>query len=87
MRDVAAAVLTALDLDYQITFVSGGESGNYEIVMWDRPRNSYFSVRFRWSSETSRDEVASAIRAQLRQRIAAHGLSDDRRPVRCWSAA
>ena len=87
MRDVAHAVLRELDLDYRITLVSGGESGNYEIVMWDRPRNSYFSIRFRWTSEMSREVVAEVIRTQLRQRSAAHRLADDRRPARRWSAA
>ena len=87
MRDIADTILTELGLDYRITLVSGGENGNYEIVMWDRPRNSYFSVRVARRSETPRDVVADSIRAQLRQRIAAHNLSDDRRPVRRWSVA
>ena len=82
MRDVAQAVLSELDLDYAITLVSGGESGNYEIVMWDRPRNSYFSVRFKWSAQMSNVEVADDIRAQLLQRIASHTRVKDRRPLR-----
>ena len=38
-------VVRELGLDYLITMVSGGGSGNCEVVMWDRPRNSYFSIR------------------------------------------
>lgn len=87
MRDVANSILTELGLDYQITLVSVGERGNYEIVMWDRPRNSYFSLRLERTTEGSSDAVAESIRTQLRQRIAAHTLSDDRRPVRRWSVA
>jgi len=87
MRDIADTILTELGLDYRITLVSGGESGNYEIVMWARARNSYFSVRVARTSEASRDVIADSIRAQLRQRIAAHSLSDDRRPIRRWSVA
>ena len=70
MKDVAVAVLSELNLDYTITLVSGGESGNYEIVMWDRPRNSYFSVRFKWTPQMSRVAIADDIRVQLLQRIA-----------------
>jgi len=87
MRDIADTILPELGLDYRITLVSGGESGNYEIVMWDRPRNSYFSVRVTRTGEASHDDIADSIRVQLRQRIAAHSLSDDRRPVRRWSVA
>ena len=87
MRSVALAVLRELGLDYRITLVSGGESGNYEIVMWDRPRNSYFSVRFKWHTGMANEAVASLIRTELRERMAAHRLADDRRPARRWSAA
>ncbi len=87
MRDIANSILAELDLDYQITLISGGESGDYEIVMWDRPRNSYFSLRLEGTTERPPDMVAESIRAQLRERIAAHTLSDDRRPVRRWSVA
>jgi len=87
MREVAQRVVDELDLDYAITMVSGGESGNYEIVMWDRPRNSYFSVRFSWSPDLAEDVVATMIRNQLHERIASHDLVGDRRPVRRWSAA
>ena len=45
MRDVAQSALRALNLDYAITTISVGASRNYEIVMWDKPRNSYFSIR------------------------------------------
>ena len=87
MRNVAQAVIDELDLDYRITMVSGGESGNHEIVMWDRPRNSYFSVRFTWSPGLTIGDVAGTIRDQLRERIASHDLVGDRRPARRWSAA
>ena len=52
MRDIANSILAELDLDYQITLISGGESGDYEIVMWDRPRNSYFSCTAPGSLDT-----------------------------------
>lgn len=82
MRDIADTILRELGLDYRITLVSGGESGNYDIVMRDRPRNSYFSVRVARTNEASGDVIADSIRAQLRQRITAHRVSDDRHPVR-----
>ena len=85
MRDIAQRVLKELGLDYLITMVSGGGSGSYEVVMWDRPRNSYFSVRVQQTPEKS--GLADEIREQLRQRISSHKLSDDRRPARRWSAA
>ena len=44
MRDIARSALRELDLDYAITLVSSGASRTYEIVMWDKPRNSYFSI-------------------------------------------
>ena len=87
MRDIAQRVLKELGLDYLITMVSGGGSGICEVVMWDRPRNSYFSVRVRQTPEKSGDRLAEEIREQLRQRISSHKLSDDRRPSRRWSAA
>ena len=86
MRKLAESVVQELNLDYTVTMVSGGERGNCEIVMWDRPRNSYFSVRL---TPGSRDLAASAalIRQELQQRNVAHQLADDRRPVRRSTAA
>ena len=40
MREIARAALRELDLDYVITLVSGGASRNYEIVLWNKPRDS-----------------------------------------------
>lgn len=45
MREIARAALRELDLDYAITLISGGASRNYEIVLWDKPGDSYFSIR------------------------------------------
>ena len=69
MREIAAAALRELDLDYVVTFVSGGASRKYEIVMWDKPHNTYFSIRFNWEPDTSRDAVVSRIKTQLRERL------------------
>ena len=68
MREIAAAAVQELDLDYTVTFVSGGASRNYEIVMWDRPHNTYFSIRLNWEPDASRDVVAGRIKTQLRRR-------------------
>ncbi len=87
MRDIAQRVVRELGLDYLITMVSGGGSGNCEVVMWDRPRNSYFSIRVRRTLGKNGDQLAEDIREQLRQRITSHKLADDRRPVRRWPAA
>jgi hypothetical protein len=40
MREVARSALRTLNLDYAITKISGGPNKDYEIVMWDQPRNS-----------------------------------------------
>ena len=86
MREMALAALRDLDLDYSITLISGGASRNYEIVMWDKPRNSYFSVRLNWRPEATASIVTADIKTQLRQRLAAlesgRNLPHDRRPVR-----
>lgn len=87
MRNMAQAVVHELELDYAITMVSGGESGKYEIVMWDRPRNSYFSVRVDWRDGMTTEAVKSEVRRALQQRNVSHALVDDRRPARRWSAA
>ena len=74
MREIARGVLLELDLDYAITLVSCGASRNYEIVMWDKPRDSYFSIRLNWDG-LSRANMTDQIKAQLRGRLAAlrHG--------------
>ena len=45
MREVVRRVVRELGLDYTVTLVPGGEHGNYEIVMSDRPRGSYFTLK------------------------------------------
>ena len=91
MRQVALDVVEKLRLNYTITLISGGEAGRYEIVMWDRPRDSYFSIRLRWTEETSDEHVAQAIEGQLRQRLSALDSSADsdfgeRRPTHTYRA-
>ena len=87
MRDIAQRVVKQLGLDYLITMVSGGGSGNCEVVMWDRPRNSYFSIRLTGTLEKDEERLAEEIREQLAQRNASHTLANDRRPTRRWPAA
>ena len=86
MRKIAMTVLQQLDLDYGVTLVSGGASGKYEIVMWDKPRDSYFSIRLIWERDAPTTTVAEQIKAQLRQRLAVlHSSCDgfaERRPRR-----
>ena len=43
MMQVALNVLKNLKLNYTITMISCDENAKYELVMLDRPRNSYFS--------------------------------------------
>ena len=64
-------VVTKLKLHYTITLISIGRSGTCEIVMWDRPRDSYFSIRLHRAAGTSDEIVAQEIEDQLRQRLAA----------------
>ena len=83
---MALTALRELGLDYSITLISGGASRNYEIVMWDKPRNSYFSVRLNWRPEAPPSVVTSDIKTQLRKRLAAlesgRTFPHDRRPLR-----
>ena len=85
MREIVLAALRELNLDYSITLISGGASCNYEIVMWDKPRNSYFSVRLNWRPEVSASVVTTDIKSQLRTRLAAlesgRNLPYDRKPL------
>ena len=70
MREIVHSALRALNLDYAITLLSGGASKNYEIVMWDKPRNSYFSIRVPWKSRLSHEHTADCIVRQLTDRLA-----------------
>ena len=87
MKQVALDVVKKLKLNYAVTLISRGETGRCEIVMWDRSRDSYFSVRLRWCAETSVENLAREIETQLRQRLAVlsgrvPGDLADRRPTR-----
>ena len=91
MRQVALEVVEKLRLNYTITLISGGEAGQYEIVMWDQPRDSYFSIRLRWTAETSNETVAHVIEGQLRERLTALDSYADsnfggRHPTRTYRA-
>ncbi len=87
MREVARSALRELDLDYAITLVSSGASQNHEIVMWDKPRNSYFSIRVHWEPGLSREQMTERVVQQLAGRLAAWRSGDvsnfgERRPLR-----
>ena len=70
MRDVAHSALRALHLDYAITSISVGASHNYEVVMWDKHRNNYLSIRTRWETGFSREQMTAAVVQQLARRLA-----------------
>ncbi len=78
MREVAHSALRILNLDYDITLISGGASNDYEIVMWDKPRNSHFSIRVRWEPGLSREDMTDRVVQQLAERSAAWRLADVR---------
>ena len=82
MREIAGRVVRELGLDYTVTLVSGGESGKYEIVMCDRPRESYFTLKLTWDRNDSLENLADVIRARLHERLSSHDRASDRRPVR-----
>ena len=87
MMQVALDVVKKLNLNYRPTLISRGESGRCEIVMWDTPRDSYFSIRLHWEAGTPDEHVAQEIEDQLRQRLTAlhSGAASDfgeRRPSR-----
>ena len=69
MREIATSVVRELGLDYAVTLVSGGASRNYEIVMWDKPHNTYFSIRLDWDPRTPREAIAGRIKQELRARL------------------
>ena len=86
MRDLARSVLRDLHLDYAITLISSGRSRNYEIVMWDKPRDSYFTIRVMWDAGLSRQGMTERVTQQLTSRLAAlrsgdGSRFDERRPV------
>ena len=57
IRNVTHWALHELDLDYAISSIIVGLSHRFEIVLWDRPRNSYFSIRERWDIGVSREQM------------------------------
>ena len=71
MRQIALDVLKHLELNYTITLISCGENAKYELVILDRPRNSYFSIRLRGGAARSAEHLAQEIEGQLRQRLTA----------------
>ena len=82
MREVAHHVLRELGLDYTVTLVSGGESGNYEIIMCDKPRGSWFTLKLKWTGDVAADDLAGIIRTRLHERLASKDRHGDRRPGR-----
>ena len=82
IRTVAHWALHELDLDYAISAIFVGPHQRYEIVLWDRPRNSYFSIRERWDIGVSREQMINRIVQQLRDRVAAWRVADIRYRVR-----
>ena len=78
MREVARSALRTLNLDYAITKISGGPNKNYEIVMWDQPRNSYFSIRVCWEAGLSREQLTQRVVQQFAERPAAWRIADVR---------
>ena len=71
MMQVALNVLKNLKLNYTITMISCDENAKYELVMLDRPRNSYFSIHLCGDAATSAEHCAQEIEGQLRQRLTA----------------
>ncbi len=87
MRDMARSALRGLNLDYAITLVSVGESRHCEIVMWDKPRDSYFTIQVKWDVGLSRERMTEQVTHQLTSRLAALRSGDgsrfgERRPRR-----
>ena len=70
MKDITQSVLRKLGLDYVITSILGDADQDGEIVMWDKPRNSYFSIRVPWKSRLSHEHTADCIVRQLTDRLA-----------------
>ena len=68
MRELAVDVVHKLKLDYTITCISSGET-RWEIVMWDRPRDRYFTVRGKKGVGPLGEDAAEEIERQLTQRL------------------
>ncbi len=83
MRDMARSALCDLHLDYAITLISSGKSRNYEIVLWDKPRDSYFTIRVTWDAGLARQQMTERVTQQLTSRLATGDGSrfDERRPL------
>ena len=71
MRKVAQSALRELNLDYAIKTISVGESHHYKIVMWDRTRNSSFSMWTHWEAGLSRQHMIERVVQQLARRLVA----------------
>ena len=71
MREIAGRAIQELDLDYTVTLVSGGATKNFEIVIWDKPRGSYFSLSLTCEPGTPADTMVARIKGQLNKRLAA----------------
>ena len=82
MKELTQCVLSDLNLDYAVTLVSSGENGSSEIVMWDRPHDSYFSLKLRLPPDAPVETLKTDIREQLEQRLASGNHRTDRRPIR-----
>ena len=78
MREIVHAAFRALNLDYTVTSIAVGAGKNYEIVMWDKPRNSYFSIRVRWDTGLPREGMTRRVVQQLAERAAAWRIADVR---------
>ncbi len=86
MRDMARSALRDLNLDYAITLISGGKNCDCEIIMWDKPRDSYFTIRVKWDAGLSRERMTERVTQQLTSRLAAlrsgdGSRFDERRPL------
>ncbi len=79
MRDMARSALRALNLDYAITLISGGKSRDCEIVMWDKSRDSYFTIRVKRDAGFSREHMTEQVTQQLTSRLVALRSGDGSR--------
>ena len=71
MTRIVHAALRVLNLDYTIMLISVGAGKHYEIVMWDKPRNSYFLMRVRWDTGFSLEGMTRRVVQQLAERSTA----------------
>ena len=71
MRKVTQSAIRELNLDYAIKSISVGENHHYKIVMWDRTRNSSFSIWAHWEAGLSRELITQRVVQQLERRLAA----------------